>query len=147
MVADRVGLFRRKLAVKIFPESIDDLWTFHSRPPMRGGCSQPLYALVNSAPRPEVPFGMTPRTRNLTLLVVLAFVAFLLWSTLSTQHVECSVAVEFQGRAGSGTASGASEEAAAREAQTAACGPLAGSMNDRIACDRIPPVSRRCRTL
>lgn len=90
---------------------------------------------------------MTPRTRNITLLVVLAFVAFLLWSTLSSQQVECSVAVEFQGRQGSGTASGASEEAAAREAQTAACGPLAGSMNDRIACDRIPPVSRHCRTL
>jgi hypothetical protein len=29
-------LFRGKLAIKIFPESIDDLWTIHSRPPMPG---------------------------------------------------------------------------------------------------------------
>jgi hypothetical protein len=148
VLADGVGLFRRKLAVKIFPESIDDLWTFHPSPPMPGGGRpRPRYAHVNSALRPEVPSGMTPRIRNITLLVVLAFVAFLLWSTLSSQQVECSVAVEFQGRQGSGTASGASEEAAAREAQTAACGPLTGSMNDRIACDRVPPISRHCRTL
>jgi hypothetical protein len=90
---------------------------------------------------------MNPRTRNITILLVLAFVAFLLWSTLSSQHAECAVAVEFDGRQGTGTASGATAEAAEREAQTAACGPLAGSMNDRIACGRVPPVSRRCRTL
>jgi hypothetical protein len=90
---------------------------------------------------------MTARARTITLLVILAFVGFLLWSTLASQRVECSVAVEFQGRRGSGTASGDSEDAAAREAQTAACGPITGSMNDRIACDRVPPVSRHCRTL
>jgi hypothetical protein len=34
-----------------------------------------------------------------------------------------------------------------REAQTAACGPIAGGMNDVIACGRAQPVSRRCRML
>jgi hypothetical protein len=90
---------------------------------------------------------MTSRARTITLLVVMGFVAFLLWSTLSAQRAECSVAVEFQGRSGQGTASGASEADAVREAQTAACGPITGSMNDRIACAKVPPVSRRCRTL
>jgi hypothetical protein len=91
---------------------------------------------------------MTPRSRNLTILVVLGFAAFLLWSTLSSQRVECSVAVEYQGRQGQATASGASESDALREAQTAACGPIAGSsMNDVIACGRRPPASRHCRTL
>jgi len=90
---------------------------------------------------------MTPQTRTITLLVVLAFVAFLLWSTLSSQRVECSVTVDYQGRRGSATASGASEDAAMREAQTAACGPIASGMNEAIACGRTPPVSRRCRTL
>ncbi len=90
---------------------------------------------------------MNPRSRTIALLVVLGFVAFLLWSTLSSQRVECAVAVEFQGQPGSATASGASEEDAAREAQTAACGPITGSMNDRIACSRTRPVSRTCRTL
>ena len=90
---------------------------------------------------------MSPRARNVTLLLLIGFVAFLLWSTLSSQRVECAVAVEFQGQSGSATASGASEEAAAREAQTAACGPIARSMNDVIACSRLRPVSRTCRTL
>jgi hypothetical protein len=90
---------------------------------------------------------MTARTRTVTLLVVVGFVAFLLWSTLSSQRVECSISVEFQGRRGSATASGASEENASREAQTAACGPLTSSMNDAIACSRAQPVSRHCRTL
>ena len=90
---------------------------------------------------------MSPRAGTLTLLVIVGFVAFLLWSTLSSQRVECAIAVEFQGQADSATASGASEEDAAREAQTAACGPITASMNDRIACSRLRPVRRTCRTL
>lgn len=90
---------------------------------------------------------MTARARTVTLLILVGFVAFLLWSTLSSQRAECSVAVEFQGRHGSGTASAASEEDALREAQTAACGPVTASMNDRVACAKLMPASRHCRTL
>jgi hypothetical protein len=90
---------------------------------------------------------MSPRARNMTLLLLIGFVAFLLWSTLSSQRVECTIAVEFQGRPGSARASGASAEDAAREAQTAACGPITASMNDRVACSRVQPVRRTCRTL
>ena len=85
--------------------------------------------------------------KAVSLLVVLAFAAFLLWSTLSSQRVECSVTVEFGGRQNSGTASAASEADAYREAQTAACGPLARGMNESIACGRIPPISRHCRSI
>jgi hypothetical protein len=90
---------------------------------------------------------LTQRGKLLTLLVVLAFAGYLLWSTLASQHVECAVAVEFANARGTGSASGASEADAMREAQMAACGPLTQSMNDRIACSRIPPVSRQCRAL
>jgi hypothetical protein len=90
---------------------------------------------------------MTNRRRLVTLLIVLAFGAFLLWSTLASQHVECTVTVAFSGISGTGSASAASEADAAREAQTAACGPLTRGMNERLACSRIPPVTRRCRTL
>jgi hypothetical protein len=90
---------------------------------------------------------VTTRGRLLTLMVVLLFGAFLLWSTLASQHVECTVALSFGGREGKGTASAASREDALREAQTAACGPISQGMNDRIACSRIPPVTTRCRTL
>ena len=89
---------------------------------------------------------MTQRGKLVMVLLVLAFGAFLLWSTLTSQHAECTVEVAFGGVQGAGTASAASEADALREAQTAACGPLAQGMNDRIACSRIPPLTRRCRT-
>jgi hypothetical protein len=78
---------------------------------------------------------------------MLAFAGFLLWSTLASQHVECTVTVIFGNAQGSGSASAGSETDALREAQVAACGPLTQGMNDRIACGRIPPISRRCRIL
>ena len=90
---------------------------------------------------------MTKRGRLVTLLVALLFGAFLLWSTLASQHVECTVVVAFGKGQGSGTASAASREDALREAQTAACGPLAQGMNESIACSRVPPVTTRCRSL
>ncbi len=90
---------------------------------------------------------MTKRGRFLTLLAVLAFAGFLLWSTLSSQRAECTVTVAFNNARNTATASAASESDATREAQTAACGPLAKGMNESIACGRIPPISRQCRNL
>lgn len=91
--------------------------------------------------------GLTRRGKLLTLLVLLAFAAFLLWSTLASQHVECTVSVTFGNSQGSGRASAATEADALQQAQTAACGPLTGGMNERIACSRTPPMIRRCRSL
>jgi hypothetical protein len=90
---------------------------------------------------------MTSRAKGLTLAVLLGFVAFLLWSTLASQRAECTVAVDFRGRTGGATASAASDDNAVREAMTAACGPITGSMDERIACANTPPVSRRCHPL
>jgi hypothetical protein len=90
---------------------------------------------------------VTSRGRLLALLVLLVFGGFLLWSTLASQRVECTITVAFANARNTATASAGSESDAAREAQTAACGPLARGMNESIACGRIPPVSRQCRTL
>ena len=90
---------------------------------------------------------MTRPGKLLILLVVLAFAGFLLWSTMSSQRVECTVTVAFGNARNTATASAASEADATREAQTAACGPLAQGMNESIACSRIPPVSRTCRVI
>jgi len=90
---------------------------------------------------------LSRRVNLITLLVVLAFAAYLLWSTLSSQRVECTVTVAFRDSENAGTASAASETDAAREAQTAACGPLTQGMDERIACSRVPPTARRCRSL
>jgi hypothetical protein len=90
---------------------------------------------------------MSRRANLVAILAVLAFAGYLLWSTLSSQLVECRVTVAFRESRNVGTASAASEADAVREAQTAACGPLTQSMDERIACSRVPPVERECRGL
>lgn len=90
---------------------------------------------------------MSSRSKAITALVVLGFVAFLLWTTLAGQRAQCEVCVEFGGGRNCATASHSSPDEAARSAQTTACGPLARGMNEIIACQDRPPVSRVCRTL
>lgn len=90
---------------------------------------------------------MTRPGKLLTLLAILAFGGLLLYSTLSSQRVECTVTVAFQTAQNTASASGATEADASREAQTTACGPLVKGMNEAIACGRVPPISRQCRTL
>ncbi|TFG52135.1 MAG: hypothetical protein E4H37_06710 [Gemmatimonadales bacterium] len=79
-----------------------------------------------------------------TIVAIVAFVVLLLWSTLSAQRVECEVCVEFQGRRNCATASAATEDEAARSAQTTACGTLAGGMAETVFCSNATPTSRRC---
>jgi hypothetical protein len=90
---------------------------------------------------------MTSRARTATILVVVAFVAFLLWTTLASQRVECTVTVEFQGQRRTATASAASEGEAVNQAQTVACGPITSGMDESIACSNRPPVAQQCRPL
>ena len=90
---------------------------------------------------------MTSRARLVTVLVIVGFIAFMLYATLEVQRVECTVTVDFKGEQRTATASGATEESASEQAQTAACGPLVQGMDESIACSRRPPTARRCRTL
>lgn len=87
---------------------------------------------------------MKPKTL-LTVAVILAFVAFLAYSTLSAQKVTCNVCVEFNGRKNCASASHSDEIEAARSAQTTACGPVTAGMNETIACGNRPALSRSCR--
>ena len=90
---------------------------------------------------------MSSRARLATVLVIVGFIVFLVYATLEVQRVECIVTVDFQGEQRTATASGATEESAAEQAQTAACGPLVKGMDESIACSRRPPSARQCRTL
>lgn len=87
------------------------------------------------------------RSTLLTIVAAVAFGALLLYSTLSSQQVQCSVTVEFNGMRNSATASGASEDAALQQAQTTACGPMINGMNESIACGKVPPIQKRCQAL
>ncbi|HEX5003713.1 MAG TPA: hypothetical protein VFV65_00240 [Gemmatimonadales bacterium] len=86
------------------------------------------------------------QSTKITIAAALAFGAMLLYSTLASQKVECTVTIEYNGRSNTATASGASEAEALQQAQTTACGPIISGMNESIACGRAIPAAKRCRT-
>ncbi len=82
----------------------------------------------------------------LTFVIIVGFIVFLTWSTLSAQKVTCDVCVRFNGADNCASASHENEQEAAMSARTTACGPLARGMNDAIACQNRAVISQRCRT-
>jgi hypothetical protein len=87
------------------------------------------------------------RSTIITIAIALGFGAMLLYSTLHSQNVECTVTIEYNGRRNTATASGASEADALQQAQTTACGPIIAGMNESIACGKAIPVAKSCRPL
>lgn len=77
-------------------------------------------------------------------LVVAALVAFLLYSTLGAQKVQCRSCAEFNGQRNCATATAATRDEAARSAQTTACGTIAKGMAESITCTNSTPVSLTC---
>ena len=89
---------------------------------------------------------MSPKAKYVTWAVVAGFVVLLLWSTLSSQQVECEVCVEFKGRRNCATASAASEAQAVQSAQMTACGTISSGMAESVLCGDAQPVVRQCQT-
>lgn len=87
------------------------------------------------------------RSTLLTVTVLAALAAFLLYSTLASQKFECTVAVTFKGQTNSATASAEHQQDAKRQAQNTACGTIAAGMDESIACDNTPPDKTECRKL
>ena len=84
--------------------------------------------------------------RVLIIFALLGFVAFLAWTTLCAQKVECEVCVTFGDGQNCAKATASGEVEALRSAQATACGPLARGMDATIACGNVRPVRRVCRT-
>ena len=87
------------------------------------------------------------RSTMITIAVAVGFGAMLLYSTLTSQNVQCTVTIEFNGRSNTATASGATESDALTQAQTTACGPIISGMNESIACGKAIPVAQSCKPL
>ncbi len=79
------------------------------------------------------------------IVVVLAFVGYLLWATVSSQAAECHVCMAFRGGRNCATASAADTVEAARSARGTACGPIAQGMDASIACTNSVPLTQECR--
>ena len=80
------------------------------------------------------------------VVIVAIFASFLLWSTLSAQRVDCEACVEFGGTRNCAKASVKSDVEALRTAVSTACGPVTQGMNESIACQNRPPVTRQCKS-
>lgn len=85
------------------------------------------------------------RVRVIVAAAVVAFIGYLLWSTLAAQAAECRVCVAYGTGRNCATASAASDKDAMRAAQATACGTLAHGMNDAIACGNAPPLVHECK--
>ena len=88
---------------------------------------------------------MATQNRVLAIVGTLAFVGYLLYSTMSLDVFSCNVCIEFKGNTLCRTASGATREEAQRTATDVACALLASTRTGGMACSRTPPKSLDCR--
>lgn len=84
-------------------------------------------------------------TKVLAIVGTLAFVGYLLYSTLSLNVFSCDVCIEFKGTTLCRSASGVTREEAQRTATEVACALLASTRSEGMACSRTPPKSVECR--
>jgi hypothetical protein len=74
------------------------------------------------------------------IVLVLAIVGFIVYSTMNLAKHRVEVCMQFNGRTSCRTASGASEEFALRTATQNACAEIASGVTDSIACEHSQPV-------
>lgn len=84
------------------------------------------------------------RSTKATVVFLVLFVGAVVVVSMRVPKVECEVCITFHGQQRCARASAADQEAALREATTAACGPIAGGMTDTIACQNTPPDRTSC---
>jgi hypothetical protein len=81
------------------------------------------------------------------LAVAGGFIAILLADLRSTNKVECSLCIEFEGRTQCASGQGADPAAAQQSAHTVACAPLASGPNQAFRCSSAPPQQLACRNI
>lgn len=80
----------------------------------------------------------------LILLAVGLFMGSVIWTTLQSAQVHCTVCMEFSGEEVCRSGSGPDRESALQAAQESTCGGNASGMAELIACRGAPPLSAQC---
>lgn len=75
------------------------------------------------------------------ILFALAFLALIIYSTLSMAGHKVEVCMQFNGRTACKTTSGQTQEYALRTAKSNACADISSGVTDTMACERADPVS------
>lgn len=81
------------------------------------------------------------KTALVSILFLLVFVGFVVFSTMDLGGHSCEVCMTFQGRTNCAKATGTTEEEAQRTATDTACAPISGGMTETIQCSNTPPDS------
>ncbi len=79
-------------------------------------------------------------------LVMAAFVAAMIYSTMNLKRFRAEVCMDFQGRSACRVAGAATREQAIRTATENACALISSGMTDSMACGQTPPRSVRLLT-
>ncbi len=75
------------------------------------------------------------------ILFALAFLALIIYSTLSMAGHRVEVCMQFNGRTACKTTAGQTQEYALRTAKSNACADISSGVTDTMACERADPVS------
>lgn len=86
------------------------------------------------------------RSTLITLAAIVAVAALFFYMSTARATEECTVCMEFNGRANCATAAGRTAAEATETAHNTACGPIASGMNETIACGNRAPLTVQCRT-
>lgn len=86
---------------------------------------------------------MSPRLRWILILLAVAFIGVLVYSSMQQSEHRYEVCVTFAGASHCAVASGATPDAAINSAKTTGCALLTGSREENIRCLDRPPVSVR----
>ncbi|MBT3341554.1 MAG: hypothetical protein HN712_27030 [Gemmatimonadetes bacterium] len=79
------------------------------------------------------------KEKSLGILVVVAILTALVWSTMSLRQHTCEVCVTYNGKTNCAVASGTTREEAVRSATTTACGPISSGVTQVIQCGNTSP--------
>lgn len=84
------------------------------------------------------------KTTVLTLAVLSAFAAIVLYATVGINAHQCEICVRFDGRESCRTVQAGTEEEARMGATTNACALVSSGVTDTMRCQRTPPVRESC---
>jgi hypothetical protein len=82
--------------------------------------------------------------RAIGVVLVLGFLAALVYATLRETAVSCEVCVEFAGQSACRRAKAADRDQALQMAQSTACAVLSGGVTQGMQCNRTPARSESC---
>jgi len=83
-------------------------------------------------------------TSWVALIVLVAIVGFVVYTSFPTGGVRCEVCMAFEGRDACRSVDGATEEDARSAARTNACALLTSGVTKTLACERSTPIRASC---